>query len=416
MEKQLIIGPFSQILTMSHLPSRGPINDNQLEIIHKGSLLIQDSHIKKIITADELPSYRKDHKGYEFVEMPKQSVVLPGFIDSHTHICFAGSRADDYGRRLAGETYLEIAQQGGGILSTVRNTRNATEEELSALLCERAKKLFQKGITTCEVKSGYGLSSVSELKMLRAIKSVAHQPNLPDLISTCLSAHVKPPEFTIHQEYLQFILDEILPKVKKEHLSDRIDIFIEEEAFSHEMSLFFLQKAKLLGFDLTVHADQFTSGGTEIAVKAGALSADHLEAISSKGIEALRHSNTIATVLPGASLGLGIPFAPARKIIDSNIALSISSDWNPGSAPHGDLLMQAAFLGVYEKLTLAETLAGITTRAARALNISNRGEIREGFRADLVIFSVDDYREILYTQGNISPHSVIKAGIITDVS
>ncbi len=174
-----------------------------------------------------------------------------------------------------------------------------------------------------------------------------------------------------------------------------------------------MKKTKALGFSHTVHADQFTSGGTEVAVKAGALSADHLEAVSDEGIQYLKESNTVATVLPGASLGLGIPFAPARKLLDNNITVSISSDWNPGSAPHGDLMVQAALIGVYEKLTIAETLSAITNRAAKALNLTDRGELKEGFLADSAIYPVNDYREILYNQGTIQPSCIIKHGTVT---
>jgi imidazolonepropionase len=198
----------------------------------------------------------------------------------------------------------------------------------------------------------------------------------------------------------------VLPVIKQQNLSNRIDIFIEESAFNTSDALHYLAKAKQLGFEVTVHADQFTTGGSEVAVKARAVSADHLEASTDYEIRLLAHSDTVAVTLPGASLGLGMPYAPARKLLDAGACLAIASDWNPGSAPMGDLLMQAAVMSAAEKLSAVEVFAGLTFRAAKALKLSDRGILAKGKLADMQAYPCGDYREILYYQGKLKPDLV----------
>jgi imidazolonepropionase len=237
--------------------------------------------------------------------------------------------------------------------------------------------------------------------MLRVMKK-AQEKTEATLVPTCLSAHLKPKDFEgTSSAYLQYILTEILPKVKQENLSKRVDIFIEKSAFQPEESRKFLEKAKEMGFEITVHADQFTAGSSRIAVEVGAVSADHLEATIDEDIEFLAKSETVAVALPGASLGLGEPFTPARKILDKNGILAIASDWNPGSAPMGNLITQASILATFQKLTTAEVLAGITFRAAKALNLNDRGILKKGMKADFVVFETDNFQNILYNQGSL---------------
>ncbi|MDH3245538.1 MAG: amidohydrolase family protein, partial [Saprospiraceae bacterium] len=232
-----------------------------------------------------------------------------------------------------------------------------------------------------------------------------------DLVPTCLAAHIKPPTWPgDNRSYLASIAEELLPRIKAENLSDRVDIFIEESAFSKEEGADFLKKARNLAFKITVHADQFSSGGSALGRIWDAVSADHLEAINAEDIRLLAESNTVATVLPNASLGLGIPFAPARRLLDAGAILAIASDWNPGSAPMGDLITGAALLSAYEKLSTAEVLAGLTFRAAQALSLTDRGMLQQGKLADMQSYAVTDYREILYHQGQLTPHRVWKKG------
>jgi len=402
-----LIGPFTQIVTLNHLPLRGKICDEELEIIQNGGILIQNGIIKKTGRFEELKS---DYSDVEIEEIEGQKVALPAFIDSHTHICFAGNRANDFAMRNAGKTYLEIAEKGGGIWNSVESTRTASEEELLGTLLQRIRFLEELGITTIEIKSGYGLNAENELKMLRVIKQAKEQTSVT-LISTCLAAHTKPKDFSgSNKEYLDYILSEILPKVKEEDLAGRVDIFIEKSAFQPDESREFLLSAKDLGFEITVHADQFTPGSSRVAVEVGAVSADHLEATSDEDIQFLADSETVATALPGASLGLGEPFAPARKILDAGGILSIASDWNPGSAPMGHLLMQASVLATFQKLSSAEVLAAITFRAAKALHLSDRGILKEGMKADFVVFDTNNFQNILYKQGIMKPSSVFVSG------
>ena len=397
-----LIGPFKQIVTLNNLPLRGKISDEQLEIIENGGILINsENKIEEIGNYEVIANKTKQSLSNSPTLQFSNSVVLPAFIDCHTHICFVGNRANDFAMRNAGKTYLEIAEKGGGIWSSVQHTRNASESELLEKLLERINRLISLGITTIEIKSGYGLNVESELKMLRVMKK-AQEKTEATLVPTCLSAHLKPKDFEgTSSAYLQYILTEILTKVKEENLAKRVDVFIEKSAFQPEESRKFLEKAKEMGFEITVHADQFTAGSSRIAVEVGAVSADHLEATIDEDIEFLANSETVAVALPGASLGLGEPFTPARKILDHNGILAIASDWNPGSAPMGNLITQASILATFQKLTTAEVLAGITFRAAKALNFTDRGILKKGMKADFVVFETDNFQNILYNQGSL---------------
>ena len=401
-----LIGPFKQIVTLANLPLRGKLSDEQLEIIENGGILINSDN--KIEAVDNFEKLKSENP--ELINSPTHqltnSIVLPAFIDSHTHICFGGNRANDFAMRNAGKTYLEIAESGGGIWSSVQHTRNASEEDLLKTILERINFLISLGITTIEVKSGYGLDLENELKMLRVIRK-AQSLTKATLVPTCLSAHLKPRDFDgTSQDYLQYILEHILPKVKEENLAKRVDIFIEKSAFQPDESKEFLLKAKDLGFEITVHADQFTPGSSRIAVEVGAKSADHLEATIDEDIEYLAKSETVAVALPGASLGLGEKFTPARKILDKNGILAIASDWNPGSAPMGNLITQASILATFEKLSTAEVLAGITFRSAFALGLKDRGKLEKGMKADFVTFNTDNFQNVLYQQGSLKAESV----------
>lgn len=400
---QRLIGPFSQIIPFSGLPLKGPLKDEDLQLIKDGGVLVQEG---KIVSVGAFGTMAKKFPGARVEEITQPAVLLPGFIDCHTHTCFAGTRSQDYALKLQGKTYIEIAREGGGIRRTVAYTRKATEVELTLSLSDRINRHLAEGVTTIEVKSGYGLSVEQELKMLTAIQRAARQTKA-SVISTCLAAHTLPNEYEGRsKEYLELVVNELLPEVKRLGLSHRVDIFIEDTAFTLAEAEYYLDAARAMGFALTVHADQFTPGGAALAARMGALSADHLEASGENDIKALACSETVAVVLPGASLGLGIAFAPARKLLDAGCCLAIASDWNPGSAPMGDLLVQAAILSIYEKLNFAETMGGLTIRAAKALGLYDRGTLSAGMRADMIAFPVNDFREILYHQGKMKPFSV----------
>ncbi|MDO1513364.1 imidazolonepropionase [Maribacter confluentis] len=407
MEKITLIGPFKQIIPMTGLPLKGALNDSQLSIIADGGIVLKNERIIAIGTFESLKAkYIHAHIHH----LKGNHVCVPGFIDCHTHICFGGSRANDYAMRNAGSSYLEIAKSGGGIWDTVTQTRKSTQEQLVKSTLKLANRHLKNGTTTIEVKSGYGLTVNEELKMLRAIK-IANNDALADLVPTCLAAHMLPKDYKgTEVEYLNEMSKKLFPVLLKEQLANRIDAFIEQSAFSPVQVQPYFETAKQMGFDITVHADQFTTSGSKVAIDFHAISADHLEASTDKEVHHLANSTTIATALPGASIGLGCAFAPARKILDAGGALAIASDHNPGSAPMGDLLTQASILGTFEKLTNTEVLAGITFRAAAALNLTDRGILKEGGLADLAVFHTSNYQDILYNQGNFKPCMVWKNG------
>jgi len=394
---------------MDHLPDRGQLSDDQLEIIPDGGIVHREG---KILATGDFNTLKETYREATIECIEGDYVGLPGMIDVHTHICWAGSRANDYAMSLSGKSYLEIAAMGGGIWDTVQKTREATIEELAEYTGQRAMRALRQGVTTIEVKSGYGLSVKEELKILEAI-ALVNKRSGAELIPTCLAAHILPKDFKgSEMEYLELILNTLLPEVKKQKLADRVDIFVESSAFSVAEATNYLLKAREMGFDIVLHGDQFSTGSVAVANTVNALSIDHLEAANVREIALLAEGNTIPVVLPGASIGLGVPFAPARKMLDAGTSLVIASDWNPGSAPMGNLLTEAAILGAMEKLTMSEVWAALTCRAALALNKTDRGILKQGNVADIIAFKTNDYKEILYRQGQLNAGMVWKKGEI----
>jgi imidazolonepropionase len=404
MSSKTLIGPFRQVITLRNLSKKGSLSDDQLEIIKEGAVLVENGRILRVGKFNELISFSD-----QIEEIEGDQLAMPGLVDCHTHMVWGGSRAADYALRMRGETYEKILETGGGIFDSVTKTRAANKVILLESLLSRLGRQIANGVTTLEIKSGYGLDKESELKMLEVVQDARSKTSI-EIISTCLAAHVCPKEFSDKTAYLNYVLEEILPVIKERKLASRVDAFVEPSAFPVDISRPYLQKAKAMGFDLTVHADQFTTGGSQLAVELGAQSADHLEASTQKEIALLANSNVVAVALPGASLGLGIGFTPARKLLDAGAGLAISTDWNPGSGPMGDIITQAALLGIYEKLSTAEVFAGITFRAANALGLTDRGVLAEGMAADFISFPTSDYREILYQQGMLKPVRVWKKG------
>ncbi|MEQ6167092.1 MULTISPECIES: imidazolonepropionase [unclassified Ekhidna] len=399
-----LIGPFKEVITLASTAQKGALGDDKLDIIQNGGVLIED---EKILKTGDFESLRSDADTIE--EIAGDHILLPGLVDCHTHLVWGGTRARDYTLRMAGESYEKILEQGGGIFDSVEKTRAASSESLHDGLVKRATRHMNDGVTTIEVKSGYGLDVENELKVLNVVKNAKADVDA-DLIPTCLAAHVCPKEFKDKKEFLTYLEKELLPQLLVKGLANRVDIFVEPSAFPVEIAKEYMSAAKNLGFELTIHADQFHTGGSQIAVELGAKSADHLEASTENEVELLAKSDTVAVALPGASIGLGMQFTPTRKLLDAGASVAISTDWNPGSAPMGDLLVQAAILGIYEKLSSAEIFSGITFRAAKALGLDDRGKIAAGMKADFIAYPFDDYREILYNQGKMKPDMVWKNG------
>ena len=404
-----LTGPFKQLLTMDKMAAKGPLSDNQLEIIQDAGILHGEGKIIAVGNFNQLKD-KFNSTNIEWIE--GDYVALPGMIDVHTHICWSGSRAGDYALLRSGKSYLEIASMGGGIWDTVLKTRDATLEELSEEIEQRAYKLLKLGVTTIEVKSGYGLSVENELKILEAI-AFANKRCLAELVPTCLAAHILPKDFTGNEtDYLEYLTENLLPEVKKLKLAERVDIFVEKSAFSTNAAKTYLSKAKDMGFDIVLHGDQFSTGAAALAIEMNAVSIDHLEAANDHEISILSKGEVIPVILPGASIGLGDPFAPARKLLDAGTSLVIASDWNPGSAPMGNLLVEAAILGAMEKLTMSEVWAALTCRAAFAIRKTDRGILKKGYLADIIAFKTNDYKEILYRQGQLNAGMIWKKGEI----
>jgi len=407
--ESILIGPFAQVLTMRKLPIKGALSDDQLEIIAAGGIWVEKGIIKEVGVFEDLRNKLAGADVY-VKELCGTQVCLPSFVDCHTHILYGGSRANDFAMRNAGSSYLEIANAGGGIWSTVQHTRDLSEQELVDGVLLRSTCLLEQGITTIEVKSGYGLNVKEELKALRAINK-ANILSQADLIPTCLAAHMLPKDYQGSADaYLKEIATTLFPILKREQLTTRVDAFIEQSAFSVAEVRPYFEEAKANGFDITIHADQFTCAGSALAVELEAVSADHLEVSTDIEIARLANSDVVAVALPAASLGLGCSFTPARKLLDAGASVAIATDWNPGSAPMGQLVTSASILATVQKLSNAEVLAALTFRAAKALNLTDRGRLEEGLLADFVIYNTNNYQDITYNQGRLQPQSVWKNG------
>lgn len=339
-------------------------------------------------------------------------MVGPGFVDPHTHLVFAGERSREFELRNQGATYLEIAQAGGGIVSTVRATRAASEEELVRLALPRLQRLLEYGVTTAEVKSGYGLDVENELKMLRAVRRLASLSPV-ELVPTLLCAHALPEEFKGRREaYVELCVQEILPAVAREGLARFCDIFVEQSAFTPEDARRLLTAAKALGLRPRLHGDQLTSGGgAELAAELGAATVDHLEQVSEAGIRALAAAGVTAVLVPTSTLFLRMrPYAPGRKLRDAGVNVALGTNINPGSAMTENLPL-ALGLGCLENgLTAAEVYWAATRGAALALGLPSHGRLAVGDVADLVIFSCTNYRHLPYHLGVNHSRTVLKSG------
>ena len=344
-------------------------------------------------------------------ELQSPHVCLPGLIDAHTHLCYAGSRAADFAGRLNGISEKAIASMGGGIMDTVRHTRLCNLQPLTEHLVQRLHTVMKQGVTTCEIKTGYGLNYDDEMKMLEAIRKASKEVSV-SLVPTCFAAHIRPPEFNSDKEYLNFITHRILKTVVDGDFCHRLDISIDNYAFSPKEAKTYLKAAKNMGFDIIIHADQFQMEGSKLAAEVGALSADHLEASGLREFEILKQGNVIPIVLPGSCMGLGVPFPRCREILDANLPLVIATDWNPNSSLMGNLLLQASILAMSCKLKMAEVLAAITVRAASALRLSDRGMLKPGYRADMILFPTGDYQDILCSQGGMLPSAIFVNGCL----
>ncbi|WP_278914716.1 imidazolonepropionase [Deinococcus wulumuqiensis] len=388
----------AQLATPQPGPQRGAAM-RELTVLQDVALLVKNGLVEWVGPAAEAPS------ATQTTDLGGRAVV-PGLVDPHTHAVWAGDRLSDWEAKVQGATYEEILVRGGGIRSTMRATAAADVAELVTLARPRLAALRASGATTLEVKSGYGLDFAAELRMLRAVRELQAEFELrPTLL-----IHVPPTEG--RAEYVQGVCADLIPQVAREGLAEAVDVFTEKEAFSVEETRQIFAAARTHELKVKLHADQFHAiGGTELACEVGALSVDHLEASTEAQIRALAASDTVATILPGVTLHLGLPAAPGRNLIDAGAVVAVGTDLNPGSSPVFSTQMALALAIRLCKLTPAEALSACTVNAAHALGLSDRGSLSAGQRADFLVLHSPDWRDLPYTLGASPVQDVFLAGV-----
>ena len=408
MGDQLLIKNAAQVVTpQGHTAIKGA-SMKDVKVYENASVLIEDGHIVAVGDGAEWA---------KTVPVDKQidatgKTVLPGFVDSHTHFVFGGYRADEFLWRMEGMTYMEIMERGGGINNTMKATRNASAEELIEHSMDILEKMLAFGITTVEGKSGYGMDHDTELKQLEVMKELEQRQPV-EIVRTFMGAHSIPPEYKgRNEEFLKFLVKEVMPDVKKADLAQFCDIFCEKGVFSIEESRQYLQQAKDMGFDLKIHADEIvTLGGAELGAELGCTSADHLLHASDEGIKALANSDTVATLLPTTAFCLKEPFAPARKMIDAGCAVALATDFNPGSGFTNSVPLMIALGVIYMGMTAEEAITALTLNGAAAVGRADTiGSIEEGKQADIVILQYPSYKFLPYHTGVNIVETVIKKG------
>jgi len=399
----LLITGASQLLTLG---GRGPRRSDSLSnlgLIQDGALVVRDGVIAAVgarAQVEALPEARRAEK----LDLGGR-VALPGFVDSHTHLVHAASRAEEYELKIAGASYEEIARKGGGILNSVKKLRAATAEELKKRALSALKKFAAHGTTTVEAKSGYGLDVASELKILKLHKELAAEQPL-EIVSTFLGAHVVPEEFRKKvdgaKRYIQLLEENLLPAVAEHKLAEFCDVFCDRGAFSVAESKCVLQAGRQWGLAPRMHAEQLSrTGATRLAILLRAASCDHLENVNKSDIQALGKSETVATLLPGCDFHMGLKkYAPSRALIDAGAIVALATDYNPGTSPTLSMPMILSLACTQLRMTPAEALTAATINAAYALRREKQiGSLEVGKQADLAVFEVADYREIPYYFG-----------------
>jgi imidazolonepropionase len=399
----LLITGASQLLTLrGRVPRRGKALSD-LGIVKNGAVLIRDGVIAAVGTRAEMESL-PEALAAEKLDLGGR-VVLPGFVDSHTHLIHAASRAEEYELKIAGASYEEIARKGGGILNSVKKLRAATAEALKTRAHAALREFAAHGTTTLEAKSGYGLDVASELKILRLQRELNREQPL-EIVSTFLGAHAVPAEYRGKPDgtaqYVELLTQKLIPEVATKDLAEFCDVFCDRGAFSRKESNKILRAARKRGFFLRVHAEQLTrTGATQLGVRLGAASCDHLEQVNKADIQKLAHSTTVATLLPGCDFHLGLKkYAPARELIEAGARVALATDYNPGTSPTMSMPMILSVACTQLRMSPAEAIAAATINAAYSLLRDNRiGSLEAGKQADIAVFDVDDYREIPYYFG-----------------
>lgn len=384
----------------------------ELSVIPKGYIIITEGTISYAGPMADAPATRPDEH-YEEIDA-QGNVALPGFVDSHTHLIFGGFRPDEFQWRLKGDSYMSIMERGGGIQSTVNATRETSVEELKTKAQWFIDRMSEMGVTTVEAKSGYGLDSDTEMKMLDAISELANEPDQKvELVATFLGAHAVPKEYAGRTgEYVDLIINEMLPKAKGK--AKFCDVFCEKNVFELADSKRLLQAAEAMGYSLKLHADEIvTLGGGELSAELGAISADHLLHISEKGISMMADKGVVATLLPLTAFALKEPYAPARKFIDAGAPVALATDLNPGSCFSGSIPLTIALACIYMNMSIEETITALTLNGAAALDMAHEiGSLEPGKRGDVVILGCDNYHILPYYVGMNCVKTTIHAGRI----
>lgn len=381
-----------------------------LRIVKDGAIIIRNGVIEYAGEANQAPSV-DDSADYTVIDAEGR-VSLPGFVDSHTHLIFGGFRPDEFEWRMKGDTYMSIMGRGGGIQSTVNATRAESLEDLKDKARWFIDRMVEMGVTTVEAKSGYGLDTETEIKMLDAINQLADDSETPvRVVPTFLGAHAVPKEYKGHtEEYVDLIIREMLPRVKDK--AAFCDIFTEKNVFEIEESRRLMQAAKELGMKLKFHADEIvTLGGAELAAELGAVSADHLLHVSDEGVRRMAETGVVATLLPLTAFSLKEPFAPARKFIEAGAAVALATDLNPGSCFSGSIPLTIALACIYMNMSIEETITALTLNGAAAVDMASEiGSLEAGKSGDVVILEFDNYRMLPYYVGMNCVRNVISAG------
>jgi imidazolonepropionase len=415
LSNSVLIRGASQLLTLGGGVRRGRALSN-LEIVRNGAMLVRDGVIAAAGPQDQVEKL-PDARQAKAIELGGR-VALPGFVDSHTHLIHAASRAEEYELKIAGASYEEIARRGGGILNSVKKLRAATPEALKLRAQAALREFAAGGTTTIEAKSGYGLNAASELGILDLHRQLNTTQPL-EIVSTFLGAHVVPAEFRGKpggtRKYVQLLTEKLIPQVAEACLAEFCDVFCERGAFSVDDSRRVLAAGVAHSLVPRVHAEQLSrTGGVQVGVTLGAASCDHLEYASAADMRALAASDTVATLLPGCDFHLGLKrYAPARKLIDAGAIVALATDYNPGTSPTTSMPMILSLACTQLRMTAAEAIAAATINAARALRREGRiGSLEAGKQADIAVFDVADYREIPYYFGMPTCWMTIKRGVV----
>jgi imidazolonepropionase len=407
---KLIIKNVSELVTCRGRAPKHGKDMSDIGLIKNGCLVIENDTIIDVGTKEILKNYNEEE--YQVIDAENKA-VLPGFIDSHTHLIFGGYRAEEFSWRLKGDTYMSIMERGGGITSTVRSTRNTSDEEFISLGIKRLDKILDMGVTTVEGKSGYGLEKETEIRQLKAMKEL-NEMHPVDIVPTFLGPHSVLPEYKGKEDEFINLMIDLLPEIAKENLAEFADIFCEKNVFTIDQSRRFLTAAKDAGLKLKIHADEmYRLGGTELAVELGCTSADHLLQASDEGIKQLSESNTVATILPATAFCLKEEYARARYMIDKGCALSLATDFNPGSCFTNSIPLVIALAALHMKMTIEEIITALTINAAAAVGRSDRiGSIEKGKKADIIILEYPSIHFLPYHAGVNIVETVIKNGKI----